>query len=131
MRFRTPLPYGKEIIMKDILIIVLLLAVLVIGIVWTVKHFQGKSGCCGGGGYRVKKKKLAHVLYQKTFLVEGMHCVNCKNRVEEVVGDIKGVAGKVDLKAGTLTVSYAEQVDDALIISKLERAGYPVKGEVA
>ena len=55
-----------------------------------------------------------------------MHCDHCKNRVEEVVGDIKGVAGKVNLKKGELTVSYAEEVDDELIKSRIERAGYKV-----
>ncbi|MFR4756954.1 MAG: heavy-metal-associated domain-containing protein [Evtepia gabavorous] len=37
---------------------------------------------------------------QKTFQVEGMHCEHCKVRVEEAVNDIKGAAGKVDLKKG-------------------------------
>ena len=63
-------------------------------------------------------------MYEKTFKVEGMHCDHCKARVEEVVNDIKGVAGKVDLKKGELTVSYAEDVDDQLIIARVERAGY-------
>lgn len=92
-----------------------------------VKHFKGKGGCCGGGDYKPRKKKLSHVLYTKTFQVEGMHCEHCKNRVEEVVGDIQGVAGKVDLKKGELIVSYAEDVDDEIIKSRIQRAGYIVK----
>ncbi|MDE6640906.1 MAG: cation transporter [Acetatifactor sp.] len=55
-----------------------------------------------------------------------MHCEHCKNRVEEVVNDIKGVAGKVSLKKGELTVSYAEDVSDELIKEKIERAGYRI-----
>ena len=53
-----------------------------------------------------------------------MHCVHCKNRVEEAVNDIKGVAGRVDLKKGELTVSYAEDAPDDVIRKKIERAGY-------
>ena len=55
-----------------------------------------------------------------------MHCQHCKNRVEEVVNDIKGIAGKVDLKKGELTVSYAEDVADEIIKARIERAGYEV-----
>ena len=55
-----------------------------------------------------------------------MHCDHCKNRVEEVVNDIKGVAGKVDLKKGELTVSYAEDVSDEIIVARITKAGYEV-----
>lgn len=72
------------------------------------------------------KKKLANVLYQKTFRVDGMHCDHCKNRVEEVINDMKGLAGKVHLKKGELTVSYAEEVFDEMIAARLEKVGYPM-----
>ncbi len=39
------------------------------------------------------------------------------------MGDIKGVAGKVNLKQGLLTVSYAEDVADDVIKARIERAG--------
>lgn len=113
--------------MTDYIIIGILAVVAILCIRSTVKHFKGQSGCGGGGGYTPKKKKLTNVLYQKTFKVDGMHCDHCKNRVEEVVNDMKGVAGKVDLKNGELTVSYAEQVDDALIKTRIEKAGYTVR----
>ena len=90
-----------------------------------VRHLKG--GCCGGGsGYKPKKKRLPDIRYRKIFTVEGMHCEHCKNRVEEVVNDIPGVAGRVDLKRGELTVSYAEGVEDAKIKERIERAGYTV-----
>jgi len=56
-----------------------------------------------------------------------MHCEHCKRRVEEAVNDIKGVAGRVDLKKGELTVSYAEDVADEIIMTKIKRAGYTVE----
>lgn len=58
----------------------------------------------------------------------GMHCEHCKVRVEEAVNDIKGAAGKVDLKKGLLTVSYAESLDDEQVKQKVERAGYHLTG---
>ncbi len=113
--------------MGDGIIIGVLVIVVFIGIRSSVKHFTGQGGCCGGGNYKPKKKKLSKVIYKKTFKVEGMHCNHCKVRVEEIVNDIKGVAGKVNLKKGELTVSYEEDVDDELIKSRIERAGYSVK----
>ena len=112
--------------MENYIIIGIIAVIVVIGIVYTVKHFKGEGGCCGGGNYKPKKKKLHKVLYQKTFKVDGMHCDHCKNRVEEVVNDIKGVAGKVDLKKGELTVSYAEDVSDEIIVARITKAGYTV-----
>lgn len=76
-----------------------------------------------------REKKLSKVMYQKSFKVDGMHCEHCKNRVEEVVNDIAGVAGKVSLKKGELIVSYEEEVDDALIASRIEKAGYVITKE--
>lgn len=112
--------------MENYIIIAIIAVAAGFGIYSAIKHFKGQGGCCGGGNYKPKKKKLSYILYQKSFKVEGMHCDHCKNRVEEVVNDIKGVAGKVNLKKGELTVFYAENVDDELIKSRIERAGYKV-----
>lgn len=107
--------------MTDFVIVGIIVVAVAVGIVYTVKHFKGEGGCCGGGSYKPRKKKLPNVLYQKIFTVEGMHC---KNRVEEVINDIDGVAGKVDLRTGELTVSYASEVPDEVIKAKVKRAGY-------
>lgn len=57
-----------------------------------------------------------------------MHCRHCKNRVEEAVNDIKGAAGRVNLKKGELEVLYSEEITDRVIISRVEKAGYTVTG---
>ena len=54
-----------------------------------------------------------------------MHCKHCR-RVEEAINDINGVAGKVDLRKGELTVFYAVDVDDETVKARIERAGYTV-----
>ncbi|MBQ7932714.1 MAG: heavy-metal-associated domain-containing protein [Clostridia bacterium] len=114
--------------MTDIIIIAVVIVIAAIGIRSTITHFKGQGGCCGGGDYKPRKKKLKNILYTKTFTVDGMHCDHCKNRVEEVVNDMAGIAGKVDLKKGELTVSYAEKVNDERIIARIEKAGYTVTG---
>ena len=100
--------------------------IIALGVAATVKHFKGEGGCCGGGSYKPRKKKLAGVRYRKIFKIDGMRCAHCKARVEEVVNDVPGIAGRADLKKGALLVSYAEDVDDALLKARIERAGYTV-----
>ena len=113
--------------MENYLIIGIIAVIVVIAVISSVKHFKGEGGCCGGGSsYKPKKKKLSDIRYQKTFMVDGMHCDHCKNRVEEIVNDMPGIAGTVDLKKGELVVSYAEDVDDAMIKARIQRAGYTV-----
>lgn len=111
--------------MENVIIILVIVVIAAAGIRSTIRHFKGQGGCCGGS-YRPKKKKLSRTIYQKSFKVDGMHCENCKKRVEEAINDIKGVAGKVNLRKGELTVFYAEKVDDELILSKIRKAGYNV-----
>ena len=110
-------------------IIIAALVLIAFFVVRTMVKGAGRKGCCGSkGDYRAKEKKLKTVIATKVFQVEGMHCEKCSNRVMEVVNDIPGLSGKVDLKKGTLTVSYGQEVPDDLIKARIERAGYTVTG---
>ena len=113
--------------MENYIIIGMIAVIVVIAVISSIKHFKGESGCCGGGSYKPKRKKLSGIKYTKKVKVGGMHCEHCKNRVEEAVNDIKGIAGRVDLKKGELAVSYAEDVADEIIMAKIERTGYTVE----
>ena len=94
----------------------------------TIVKRKGRKGCCGSGSdYKPRKKKLKNVIATKVFVVDGMHCEKCANRVTEVVNDIPGVAGVVNLKKGTATVSYEKEVPDDQIKARIERVGYTVK----
>ena len=105
--------------------IIVLLAVIAIG---TLVKRSGRKGCCGSGSdYKPRKKKLKNVIAAKVFAVDGMHCEKCANRVTEVVNDIPGVAGVVNLKKGIVTVSYEKEVPDEQIKARIERVGYTVK----
>jgi len=112
--------------MENYIIICIISVIIVFAFNSSIKHFKGEGGCCGGGSYKPKKKKLKNIKYQKTFKIGGMHCENCKRRVEEIVNEIQGISGKVDLKKGELTVSYAESISDDFIKMKIEKAGYTV-----
>ena len=93
----------------------------------TIVKRRGRKGCCGSGSdYKPRKKKLKNVIATKIFVVDGMHCEKCANRVTEVVNDITGVAGVVNLKKGIVTVSYQQEVADEQIKARIERVGYTV-----
>ena len=113
--------------MEDVIILGILLVVLVGAIVTSIKR-AGRKGCCGSSGdYKPRKKKLKNVIATKVFVVDGMHCEKCANRVTEVVNDIPGAAGVVELKKGIVTVSYEQEVADEQIRAAIERVGYTVK----
>ena len=104
--------------------IIVLLAVIAIG---TLVKRSGRKGCCSSGSdYKPRKKKLKNVISTKIFVVDGMHCEKCANRVTEIVNDIQGCAGVVNLKKGIVTVYYEQEVADEQIKTRIERVGYTV-----
>lgn len=108
-------------------IIIGIIIVIAFFAVRTIVKRKGRKGCCGSGSdYKPRKKKLQAVIATKVFTVDGMHCEKCANRVTEVVNDIPGVAGVVDLKKGIVTVSYEQEVADEQIKARIERVGYTV-----
>ena len=109
-------------------IIIGIIVVIAFFAVRTIVKRKGRKGCCGSGSdYTPRKKKLKNVIATRIFVVDGMHCEKCANRVTEVVNDITGAAGVVDLKKGIVTVSYAQEVPDEQIKGRIERVGYTVK----
>lgn len=116
--------------MENIVLIFLLVVAVAAAMVPTIRHFKGQGGCCGGGDYHVKRKKLKNVLYTHTFTVSGMHCEHCKNRVEEVINDMADLSGRVDLKHNTLTISYCRDVATDVIGARLQKAGYTLGKQV-
>lgn len=108
-------------------VIIGVIILIVFFAVRTIVKRSGRKGCCGSGSdYKPRKKKLKNVINTKVFAVDGMHCEKCANRVTEVVNDIPGVAGVVELKKGIVTVSYEQEVADEQIKAKIERVGYTV-----
>lgn len=114
--------------MVDIIILSLVLALIVLAIRSSVKHFKGEGSCCGGGsGSRKGKKRLdGPVIGTRNIRIDGMHCEHCAATVEEAVNNIDGAICKVDLKKNMAKVSYDRSIDDITIRSAIEGAGYKV-----
>ena len=112
--------------MQDLIIGGILAVVVMVGVIYTINHFKGKSGCCGGGNTYISKKKLKKVVETKIYIVEGMTCENCEARVLRYVNDIEGVKGKINLKKKELIVFMEREVSDEEIINAVTKAGYKV-----
>ena len=60
-----------------------------------------------------------------TFRVEGMTCDHCRRAVTTEVSAVPGVqAVTVDVKAGTVTVSADQPLDQSDIAAAVDEAGY-------
>lgn len=113
--------------MTNLIIIGVVIILILVGIHSGIKHFKGEGGCCGGGStVKAKKKRLDKIIRQRTVVVEGMTCDNCKNRVESRLNQLDGVASKVNLKKKTVLVSMEKEVNDEQIKNTIESAGYKV-----
>ena len=113
--------------MKDLIIVAIIAALLVVGVIYTRKHFRGEGGCCGGSPVKKQSKKISKSIGKKRFLVEGMTCENCKNRIEKAINALEGVVGKVSLSKKEVVVSYNREVTDEEIIQVIEKCGFKVR----
>ena len=99
--------------------IVIIVIILIPAIRTTVKHMKGEGDCCGG-----PKEKLREL----TVHIEGMHCQNCKNRIEKHVNELDGVICKVKLNKKIAVVSLYKDVDESLIKDTIEKLDFTVVG---
>lgn len=114
--------------MGNVIIIAVLLVIVVLAIFPTVKHFKGEGSSCGGGGSVKEYKKLdAPKIGEKEMKIEGMHCENCKNRVERAVNKIDGAVCRVNLKKKTARISYSRVIGDEELKEAVCKLGYKVK----
>ena len=109
--------------------IVIIVIILIPAIRTTVKHMKGEGDCCGGPKEKVPKKKMdGPKLRELTVHIEGMHCQNCKNRIEKHVNELDGVICKVKLNKKIAVVSLYKDVDESLIKDTIEKLDFTVVG---
>lgn len=114
----------------NLVIILIIAAGVFLAIRPTIKHMKGEGSCCGGGsldGGKRKKKKLTEPKWgEKVLYVEGMHCENCKMRVEDAINQIDGAAAVVHLKEKKAVVSMSLEIEDEQLTKAVADAGYRV-----
>ena len=63
---------------------------------------------------------------KKTIQISGMHCAHCVLSVTESLNAIEGVSAEVNLSEGNAIVSYDKNIDDEVLKSAVEKAGFTV-----
>ena len=112
---------------QTLLIVVILIIVLIPAITSTWKHMKGEGDCCGGPKEKPVKKKIdGPKLREITVHIEGMHCQNCKNRIEKHLDELDGVVAKVNLNKKTAVVSVYKEMDDSVIREVIESLDFTV-----
>lgn len=114
---------------QDIIIILILVIILIPAIKSTITHMKGEGACCGGPKEKPVKKKIAGKPKTKLIVhIEGMHCDNCKNRVEKHLDELDGVIAKVKLSKNLAEVFLYEDVDQSVIKDTIEKLDFQVTG---
>lgn len=111
-------------------LIVLLVVVVIVAFALknSIGHFKGEGGCCDAGGGTLPNHKTLEgaKIGEKTVRIEGMHCENCKNRVERAINRIEGAVAHVDLKKNIAVVSYDRDISEDEIRKVVEEQDYKV-----
>lgn len=110
------------------IVLLILAVIIVLAICNSRKHLKGEGGCCGGGGQTVEEHKEldAPAIGEKIVYIEGMHCDNCKNRVEHAINRMEGAVGKVNLKKNLAYVRYSKEISEEELIRNIERLDFKV-----
>ena len=112
--------------MANYIVGIILVALLFFAAKKSLAHFRGEGSCCGQAANDAPQKVLPEdkIIGQKTLHIDGMTCINCKNRVEFLLNGIEGAAAKVNLTGGTAILKFVRPVDDDEILSALKDSGY-------
>ncbi|MGN1412564.1 MAG: heavy-metal-associated domain-containing protein [Oscillospiraceae bacterium] len=112
---------------STMIIILILIVIIVLAVKSSILHMRGQGGCCGGDVPKVKKKRLENpIVSTKIITIEGMHCENCKNRVEKSINSLDDAVCKVNLKQNTAIVSMSSLIDDETLKSTIENLDFKV-----
>lgn len=113
--------------LESIIVIVILVILLIPAILNSIKHMKGEGDCCGGPKEkRVKKKIHGKKLAELVIKIDGMHCENCRNRIEKHLDELDGVIAKVNLEKKQAVVSLYQEVDMEKLKAIIEKLDFTV-----
>lgn len=113
--------------LQSLLIIVILIVLLIPAVKSTISHMKGEGACCGGPKEKTVKKKIkGQKLRELVIRIDGMHCTNCKNRIEKHLDELDGVVAKVNLEKKLAVVSLYQEVDVETIVDVIQRLDFKV-----
>lgn len=115
--------------MGTAIVVIVILVGMIFAVKNSLKHLKGEGGCCGGSGSsepKVKKQHLSQVVAVKHLEIEGMHCDNCRKRVENCLNSLDQVNAKVNLDKKEAVVKLGKEIPDEALRETVEKAGYQV-----
>lgn len=113
--------------MGTYIVLAVLIVIVILAVSPTIRHIKGEGGCCGGAPEKkVHKRLTAPKMGEKQIVIEGMHCTNCKNRIENAVNQLDGVVCRVNLHKKTAKVVYSVPVEDNTLKKTIEKLDYRV-----
>ena len=110
-------------------IIILVIILICIALYHSINHFSLKSGCCDIGDNIKIEKKLRDNTDYPYFLelkVDGMHCKNCKNLIENTINKEDNVFSEVSLKEKIVKIYGTNELYREKYVFLLEQLGYKV-----
>lgn len=114
--------------MGTYIVLGILIVIIILAISPTIRHIRGQGSCCGGGDEVIKETKTldAPKIGEIEVLIEGMHCENCKNRIERRINKYEGVVCKVNLRKKKAVIGYSRPVDQEEIKRAIESLDFQV-----
>ena len=112
---------------ETVFVLTILIVIMIPAVKGTIAHLKGEGSCCGGPKEKpVKKKIQGEKLGELLVKIDGMHCVNCKNRIEKHLDELDGVVAKVNLEKKQAVVSLYEDVNQEIIRDVIEKLDFHV-----
>ena len=113
---------------SSVAIIIILILILIPAIHSSIVHLKGEGSCCGGPKEKPVRKKIDGTVQSRLEItIGGMHCDNCKNRIERCLDELDGVVAKVNLKKKKAAVDLYVPVDTELIKKTIEEQDFTVE----
>ena len=122
--------------MADIIALIVIAAIVAAAVAYMVKAKKSGAKCigcpaggsCPSGGKMPKKHLDGRVIGRKTMRISGMHCQHCAVAVTPALNQIDGVRAEVDPVKGRANIAFDRQIDEDILKSAVEKAGYHVTG---
>ncbi len=108
--------------------VLIIAVILFLAIKYSIPHFRGEGGCCGGGSTHkaVKPKRIKNVIARKIITIEGMRCANCYMRVQNALNSIDGINAKVIGSRDQAVVKLGRDISDEEIKKVITDLGYSI-----
>lgn len=123
----------------DVVIVLIVIAAVAVAGVRLVGTVTGKRDCCSGDlkepvgskteGFAeasIEDTDPSHYPYTAEIGIGGMSCEHCVKAVTNALDSVPGTWAEVTLAGGRALVRSKDKVDEAVLRSAVEKAGYRV-----